>query len=336
MTRSGGPHKDNDPPPFEPLPDNVFSHQTHPSWHDAYARCTRLFFWAVGRQPPPGAASYDMCSRVLGHLVLEAPTERGRDWVCKRILSCPDEHALALLAQKYIFIFIGAFKASAGQSFSSGWGSSSLSTPGGFGGGAATGGLGEGGAHVDYQEKRIFVLERDAYKCSITGTSGADPASGALLDVTPIIPPSIDIRTLSRYAGLPSDDPLCEPTLRFYRLENMLTLDDDASDAFRSLNVWLEETGRNGEYQIVTWQSSTVPESPRYTTTFTTTDLKTRPIPSTHYLRLHAACARVAHKSGAATYIEDLAKDIARLTVLAEDGSSAGVLAAALARAAAT
>ena len=113
MTRSGpGPHnKDGDPlapPPFEPLPDNTFSHQTHPSWHDAYARCTRLFFWSVGRQPQPGAASYDMCSRVLGHLVLEAPTERGRDWVCKRILSCPDEHALALLAQKYIFTFIGA------------------------------------------------------------------------------------------------------------------------------------------------------------------------------------------------------------------------------------
>lgn len=107
MTRSG-PHKDDPPPPFEPLPDNIFNRQTHPSWHDAYARCTRLFFWAVGRQPPPGAASYDMCSRVLGHLVLEAPTERGRDWVCKRVLSCPDEHALALLAQKYIFTFIGA------------------------------------------------------------------------------------------------------------------------------------------------------------------------------------------------------------------------------------
>ena len=71
-------------------------------------------------------------------------------------------------------------------------------------------------------------------------------------------------------------------------------------------------------------------------TTFTTTDLKSRPVPSVHYLRLHAACARVAHKSGAATYIEELARDIARLTVLAEDGSSAGVLAAALARAAAT
>lgn len=114
MTRSSGPAHKDDPPPFEPLPDNnVFSRQTHPSWHDAYARCTRLFFWAVGRQPPPGAASYDMCSRVLGHLVLEAPTERGRDWVCKRILSCPDEQALARLAQKFIFTFIGACASSA-------------------------------------------------------------------------------------------------------------------------------------------------------------------------------------------------------------------------------
>jgi hypothetical protein len=87
-------------------------------------------------------------------------------------------------------------------------------------------------------------LERDAYKCTITGSLGADsgpPAQGALLDVTLVIPPSVDIRTLSRYAGLSNDDPLCAPTPRFYRLENMLTLDDDVSDAFRSLNVWLEE-----------------------------------------------------------------------------------------------
>ena len=70
-------------------------------------------------------------------------------------------------------------------------------------------------------------------------------STGPLLDVSPIIPASVDIRTLARYAGLSSGDPLCEPTPRFYRLENLLTLDDDASDAFRSLNVWLEETVRH-------------------------------------------------------------------------------------------
>ena len=156
----------------------------------------------------------------------------------------------------------------------SGRGSSSLSTPGGIGG-AGAGGLGEGGAHSDYQDNRVLVrfltlscclnisypilsqvLARDEYKCTITGsTLGSDStcrsgptASGALLDVVPIIPPSVDIRTLSRYAGLSGGDPLSEPTPRFFRLENLLTLDDDASDAFRSLNVWLEETVR---YRII-------------------------------------------------------------------------------------
>ncbi|KAI0246005.1 hypothetical protein BJV78DRAFT_1286866 [Lactifluus subvellereus] len=321
----------HDPPPFVPLPDNMFNRQAHPSWHGAYARCTQLFFWAVGRHPPPGTASYDMCSRVLGHLILEAPTELGRDWVCKKILNCPDEHALARLAQKFIFTFIGAFKASAARSLSSG-GDSALSTPGG----------GEGAtSHSDYEEKRMLALKRDAYRCVITGAldpafaTGTAPANTrfAATEATPVIPPSVDIRALSRYAGFSTDDPLCDPTPSFYRLENVLTLEDDASGEFRDLNVWLEKIGHADQYQIVTWHPSTLPASRRCATAaFTTTDSGTRPVPAVRYLRLHAACARVAHKSGAATYIDALARDITSLTVLAEDGSSAGVLAAALSR----
>ncbi|KAI9507643.1 hypothetical protein F5148DRAFT_1203009, partial [Russula earlei] len=109
----------------------------------------------------------------------------------------------------------------------------------------------------------------------------------------------------------------------------MLTLEHDVSVEFKSLNVWLEGTK---QYEIVTWHPHTLPASRRCAITFRTANHKMRPLPSVHYLRLHAACARVAHKSGAATYIDELAKDIARLTVLAEDGSSASVLAAALAR----
>src|SRR5882757_2306448 len=73
-------HRD-DQLPFEPLPDNKFSPQTHPSWHDAHTRCT-LLFWAVGCRPRPVAAS---TPRLGGG---EAPTERGQDWLCKGILSC--------------------------------------------------------------------------------------------------------------------------------------------------------------------------------------------------------------------------------------------------------
>ncbi|KAH9009979.1 hypothetical protein EDB83DRAFT_436165 [Lactarius deliciosus] len=339
--RRSGTHK-ADPPPFEPLPDNVFSRRTHPSWHDAYARCVGLFFWAVGRQPPPGTASYDMCSRVLGHLVLEAPTELGRDWVCKKILGCADEHALARLAQKYIFTFVAAFKASVGPSSPArgglgrgAVGGSSISTPGGDRGA-------RGAALSTYQDKRMLALERDARRCVITGSVHSASAIGAAalagaptaaVEATFIIPPSVDIRTLSRYAGFSGDDPFCEPAPSFYRVENLLTLHTDAADEFRSLNVWLEATGRKDEYQIVTWNPTTLAASRRHTTVaFSTTDPGVRPVPSVHYLRLRAACARVAHKSGAAVYIEALTRDLATLSVLAEDGSSAGVLTAALSR----
>jgi hypothetical protein len=78
-----------------------------------------------------------------------------------------------------------------------------------------------------------------------TGTVAANTRLAAT-EATPIIPPSIDVRTLSRYAGFSTDDPLCDPALGFNRVENVLTLDEDASGEFRSLNVWLEETVRLG------------------------------------------------------------------------------------------
>ncbi|KAH9023018.1 hypothetical protein EDB84DRAFT_1509584 [Lactarius hengduanensis] len=329
--RRSGTHK-ADPPPFEPLPDNVFSRRTHPSWHDAYARCVGLFFWAVGRQPPPGTASYDMCSRVLGHLVLEAPTELGRDWVCKKILGCVDEHALARLAQKYIFTFVAAFRASVGPSSPArgglgrgAVGDSSISTPGG-----------DRGARAPFPPTRIrgclCVITGSVHSASAIGAAALAGAPTAAVGAAFIIPPSVDIRTLSRYAGFSGDDPLCEPAPSFCRVENLLTLHADAADEFRSLNVWLEATGREDEYQVVTWNPTTLASRRQTTVAFSTPDPGVRPVPSVHYLRLRAACARVAHKSGAAVYIEALTRDLATLSVLAEDGSSAGVLTAALSR----
>jgi hypothetical protein len=98
------------------------------------------------------------------------------------------------------------------------------------------------------------ALKRDGCRCVITGALDPAFATGtvaantrlAATEATPIIPPSIDIRTLSRYAGFSTNDPLCDPAASFYRLENVLTLDGDASGEFRSLNVWLEETVRLG------------------------------------------------------------------------------------------
>lgn len=50
------------------------------------------------------------------------------------------------------------------------------------------------------------------------------------------------------------------------------------------------------------------------------------PMPSKHYLKLHAACAKVANMSGTAEYLKKLEEDREAGTVLAFDDSSANVL----------
>jgi len=86
------------------------------------------------------------------------------------------------------------------------------------------------------------VITGSVHSASAIGAAALVGAPTAAMEATFIIPPSVGIRMLSRYAGLSGDDPLCEPAPSFYRVENLLTLDDDAADEFRSLNVWLEAT----------------------------------------------------------------------------------------------
>jgi hypothetical protein len=64
--------------------------------------------------------------------------------------------------------------------------------------------------------------------------------------------------------------------------------------------------------------------------TFTSSDPTNLPVPSPELLALHAACAKVAHLSGASEHIDELDRDLDDLRVLAADGSSSSVLAHAL------
>jgi len=50
------------------------------------------------------------------------------------------------------------------------------------------------------------------------------------------------------------------------------------------------------------------------------------PAPDPRYLRIHAACARVAHLSGAGEYILTVLRDMETTVVLAKDGSSSDLL----------
>ena len=66
------------------------------------------------------------------------------------------------------------------------------------------------------------------------------------------------------------------------------------------------------------------------TVTFSTDDPVNLPVPSPNYLALHAACAKVAHLSGAAEYIDAVWSEMEEALFLAENGSSADALNLAL------
>ena len=54
------------------------------------------------------------------------------------------------------------------------------------------------------------------------------------------------------------------------------------------------------------------------------------PLPNPNYLKIHAACGRVAHLSGAGEYIEKILEDLEDIRVLSKDGPSAHLLSFAL------
>lgn len=60
--------------------------------------------------------------------------------------------------------------------------------------------------------------------------------------------------------------------------------------------------------------------------TFNTEDPRTLPVPSREYLELHAACARVAHLSAAAEYMDSVIREMEETLVLSSDGASTAVL----------
>jgi hypothetical protein len=64
--------------------------------------------------------------------------------------------------------------------------------------------------------------------------------------------------------------------------------------------------------------------------TFTTPDPEKLPLPSQKYLEIHAACARVAHLSGADEHIDKVLRELEHTQVLSKDGTSAEALEHAL------
>ncbi|KAI0760564.1 hypothetical protein C8Q74DRAFT_239368 [Fomes fomentarius] len=136
------------------------------------------------------------------------------------------------------------------------------------------------------------------------------------------------------------------------RLENVMTLSVTIHSLFDNLYLWLEEVKgkentyrtclpdrmdvmRNGlsvppEVHFISHNIDLLHGSSQGPAASDQHESSRLALPNPRYLRLHAACCRVAHLSGAAEYLNEIYRELDEIQVLAADGSSAEVLSVAL------
>lgn len=110
---------------------------------------------------------------------------------------------------------------------------------------------------------------------------------------------------------------------KVHSLYNVMTMELNIHDKFDRLELWFEETANPNCYNVRKPETFLLPEDQ---VTFTTPDPVKLPLPSPRLLALHAACAKVAHLSGAGEYIDRILEETEGICVLAHDGTSSEVL----------
>ena len=131
---------------------------------------------------------------------------------------------------------------------------------------------------------------------------------------------------------------------KVHRLENVMTMVPGAHRRFDQLAIWLVATVRQFNFDFLralTYCDTHQREENKYKVegknpfhlrsypeyvTFTTPDRVKFPLPSPTYLAIHAACAKVAHLSGAAECIDKFYRDMEDGKTLNSDGASASIL----------
>jgi len=128
-----------------------------------------------------------------------------------------------------------------------------------------------------------------------------------------------------------------------HSLGNIITMDMGLHRCFDRLQLWLEPQTTATTTTVNTYtvcvkldEIFRLVAKPQEQVTFSVPDdvireceARGKPIPALPdptLIALHAACARVAHMSGAAEYLDMLERDAEDTTVLASDGSSAYLL----------
>ncbi|KIY49502.1 hypothetical protein FISHEDRAFT_41664 [Fistulina hepatica ATCC 64428] len=327
----------------QPLPrPNSFNAGSELVLHSAYNLCLDLESKVLDNLaivPQVGQLTPLVCARLLGRMLLEAPTDEGRKNVAAEIVRCNgDDVLLQELANLYKDHLLRCFYKGNGRTPASTLHPSALSfdlkkqkisallalTP------------------SSHKAAKAKALLRDRYRCMLskqfdsrsvdanpslhdgvtavtythcahifdrsTNEDIGDPAKNAYAASVHAI--------LDRFGGINSIEELNGS--KVHRLENILTLDSNLHDSFNRLKIWLEKNTDMTQYYLLSLSNARVD--------FTTPDTVNLPLPDPRYLKLHAACARVASLSGAAECIDNILRKAEVTDVLAFDGGSSELL----------
>ncbi|KAG8932747.1 hypothetical protein FRC03_007550 [Tulasnella sp. 419] len=325
--------------------------------HDAYDVCLDLERRSMNVQPPKSGPSALVCARFLGYMILEAPTDVGRLNFANELMTDSKDAALCGLAKFYIDHFVRCFKAMKRRTPAPSDPPTRASTD------ERQDSLREQPT-VDVQNHQVAkqkALIRDGYRCVLTGhydreaylkipsvkeEVDSDGCTVVVTRATQILPEAINAGFSGEKEGVKDEySPSIWAALeRFgqaflprelegadiHRLENIITMDMNKQVLFDSLQFWLEPTDTPNHYKLNAALPRYLQDVPSFVT-LSSSDPEL-PLPSPHYLRIHATCARVAHFSGADKYVDSVLTDLEQLGVLAADGTSADALRYALSR----
>ncbi|KAF9011275.1 hypothetical protein BDQ17DRAFT_1420670 [Cyathus striatus] len=282
--------------------------------------------------------------RILGYFILHWPKTEAVLSVATAVATCDDDDKLYLQGKLYrdhIFRLFTALRKGCTPVYSTSSRSSfereSLTEP-----------------PDSHDTAKVMALERDGYCCPISGLFDTKSYEAGLCEVPEedigkrrlvgntqcchIISQSINknlsdsdksvfastVWAILKAFGYKTIDEELNG-VKIHRLENILTLNIDVHSAFDSLQIWLEATNVPNTYKVQGQTPVLISGYPK-TITFQNHAKIKRSLPSPVYLEIHASCAKVAHLSGAAEYIERITRDFEKMKVLAEDGSSAILL----------
>ncbi|TFK32193.1 hypothetical protein BDQ12DRAFT_692868 [Crucibulum laeve] len=298
-----------------------------------------------------------ICSRVLGYLILFAQGYEGLKIIVHQIHTCAnDTPKLLAVGKLYFDDYIWAFRANRSRIRTP----STQSSRSSYDSSAKRIGTTLVEAPQSYADAKSNALIRDRYRCVVTGkydwptVSGnrelqevfrSDPdAKMAFTQCAHIftessnlsIAPGTDKRSYAAamWAAMDRfDHKILLPTelngSGIHRLPNVMTMEADFHNFFDRFYVWFVPTKEKNKYKLESSSEFVLHQYPTHVT-FTTSDPIKLPVPSPTYLAMHAACAKIAHLSGAAEYTNKFYRDMEDSTTLDADGASAHMLEHAL------